>query len=290
MTMGGRKRDPAKAVADVGSPPILERARTRLQEEGERTEGVPIQLRRLERERERGRSEEKDRNDRPPHFKQRHPRPPHFKQQHPRPPHFKQQHNRPQHGRPRVEHSEEAEPAAAVPAEAAAKPRPAHAEGEPGAKRNYSRKIYAQRVRKKPLEIPEGAMAYFFEDFKGQRLCWRPSSLSASEFIESSGLRDADYVFVPLPPRRFRVLRVHVPVMGMYYLVKTFKSRGASGWNLRRMLADIETALHAAVAYHLRTNLLLQNVRLKDVMRQLRSVAVCKVRVHENSVFVDLQV
>jgi hypothetical protein len=140
-------------------------------------------------------------------------------------------------------------------------------------------------IKEQELRIPSEAKVYTFEDLRGRRLCWHPARKSAAEFV--AGARHQDWRFVPQANARSRRLVVHVPVYQLYYAVKVFR-RQSGGWDLRRLLNDIEITLHMAVAHHLRRNYKKHNITKSLVRDKLQGVAICKLLIDKSNVYVEL--
>ena len=147
-----------------------------------------------------------------------------------------------------------------------------------------------KNVAERPRVIPDEAKIYWFKDVRGRPVCWHPSTRSAEDFVLNSGVTESSAVFVPLPGRRSRTLNVYIPPIdderGSYFMVKRFKD--VHGWNMRKLLRDIETSLVMAVAYDLKRNFKQTHITSIDIHRQMRRIAICKFKIHLNNVYVDL--
>jgi hypothetical protein len=146
---------------------------------------------------------------------------------------------------------------------------------EPGARR-----LSVRGVTRARLDIPADAVPLYLENGAGQRLCWRLGFGRGNPFVEDIADIDTKYV-------KGSALRVHVPVYGMYFAVKTFRS--PSGFTLRRLLRAIETATYMAVGYHLLNDLRATASTGADVEERLRRMDMCSFALRRANLYVDLK-
>lgn len=167
-------------------------------------------------------------------------------------------------------------------AAAAGANKPASKRGAAGTKppQPKQRRVFGAGVRERPLSaLPRKYDFVFdFQDAQGQPACWRIGAQDADEFAK--GLNPEDVYGIFFPTHRFKTIKVHFPVAGLF--LATRKIAGTSYLNLLRLLRQIQRTADAGYARYLR-----QPRPTEEVVRAaMRGTAVCEIKIVSNNVYV----